>query len=99
MIEPGEIVLCNVKVIDAKKRIFVLKEVIFSQDYDKDRTHFYQSSSRDRRYTSKVKSKFDLKIINIDVIARLGYKFNSTDYTEHQKSETKTRDLNGTYQQ
>ena len=94
----GEIVLCNLKLKPIKKESFYLKDVIFSNPYEKKRFELIYSNRNDRRLIDLTGFKEDLKIINIEVISRHGFKNKSKGFTLAKKSDNSRNKITGTYE-
>ena len=96
-VELGEIVYCNIKVYDGKN-FHLIEKIVFSNPYDFERLEFNANIAEDNRYFKDINNKTKLKIINIDIIERLGYRNKSKGYTE-VKANTEIRNkITGAYE-
>lgn len=96
-IKLGEIVLCNLKLKAKNKESFILKDVVFSYDYDYKKTFLNYSIMNDRRIIKKTGLKENLTIISIEVLSRHGFKNKSKDYTEVKANKVGKRDKSGNH--
>jgi len=98
MIEPGEIVHCNITLLTAKKKVVVVNEIVFAREYEGEMKTKY-TMVEDGGY---IKNRFgldeDVTITKIDVIKSMGYKVkdfgSSLGFSAAEKNE---RQANGTY--
>lgn len=96
-VDLGEIVLCNIKVYDGKN-YHLIEKTVFSNPYENERLYFNIDNQEDKRYFRDIKNKSRLKIIDIDVISRHGYKNKSKGFTE-VKANTEIRNkITGAYE-
>jgi len=84
----GEIVYCNLT-IEYKGNKHILKEVV----YKNDGKLFYK-----RNHLEKLKIKEAVKVIDVDVISRLGFENKSKEYTEVKVNNEKRNKITGAYE-
>lgn len=96
--ELGQIVYCNLHLKTKNNKKVVLKETVFSYDYEKKRTKLYWSVLDDKRLIKRTGFEEDLIIEKIDVIKELGYKNKSKEYTLAKANKLSKRDKMGGYE-
>jgi len=72
MVEPGEIVYCNLT-IEYKKKNYILKEVVYKNTGEL----FYN-----KLILNKIKINEPVEVKNVEIIARLGFENKSKEFTE-----------------
>ena len=84
----GEIVYCNLT-IEHKGNKHILKEVVYKNNNEL----FYK-----RTHLEKLKIKEAVKVIDVDVISRLGFENKSKEYTEVKANNEKRNKITGAYE-
>lgn len=84
----GEIVYCNLT-IEYKGNKHMLKEVV----YKNDGNLFYKRSCLE-----KLKIKEAVKVIDVNVISRLGFENKSKEFTEVKANNEKRNKITGAYE-
>ena len=84
----GEIVYCDLT-IEYKENKHILKEVV----YKNDGKLFYK-----RNHLEKLKIKEAVKVIDVNVISRLGFENKSKEYTEVKANNEKRNKTTGAYE-
>jgi len=84
----GEIVYCNLT-IEHKGNKHILKEVVYKNNGEL----FYK-----RNYLEKLKIKEAVKVIDVDVISRLGFENKSKEFTEVKANNEKRNKITGAYE-
>ena len=99
-IDKGEIVLCNIEITykeDLKAKSIKLNRVVFSREYISN----YPILDKNNFITSKIKTKgilSDIKVIDLSVIVRTGYKHNIKGYTKAAKNNEGRNKITGVYE-
>lgn len=89
MIEPGEIVHCNLTFITKKKNVIEVKNAVLGRPYEgKFQTVYSISSTEDAGFLIRHKIDEDVELVKVDVIKSLGFKVKSEGYSEVKKNET-----------
>jgi len=84
----GEIVYCNLT-IEHKGNKHILKEVVYKNNNEL----FYK-----RTHLEKLKIKEAVKVIDVDVISRLGFENKSKEFTEVKANNEKRNKITGAYE-
>jgi|TARA_R110001632_G_scaffold6803_1_gene27497 hypothetical protein len=84
----GEIVYCNLT-IEHKGNKHILKEVVYKNNGEL----FYK-----RNHLEKLKIKEAVKVIDVDVISRLGFENKSKEFTEVKANNEKRNKITGAYE-
>ena len=84
----GEIVYCNLT-IEHKGNKHILKEVVYKNNSEL----FYK-----RNHLEKLKIKEAVKVIDVDVISRLGFENKSKEFTEVKANNEKRNKITGAYE-
>ena len=87
-IKLGEIVYCDLT-IEHKGNKHILKKVV----YKNDGKLFYK-----RNHLEKLKIKEAVKVIDVNVISRLGFENKSKEYTEVKANNEKRNKITGAYE-
>lgn len=99
-INKGEIVYCNILLEyleNNKVKNLELNKVIFSRKYISN----YPKLDNKDIIISKIKSKYiikDIKVIDLDIIARTGYIHKHKGYTEVSKNNEVRNKITGAYE-
>jgi len=99
-INKGEIVFCNILLEyleNNKVKNLELNRVIFSRKYISN----YPKLDNKDIIISKIKSKYiikDIKVIDLDIIARTGYIHKHKGYTEVSKNNEVRNKITGAYE-
>jgi hypothetical protein len=87
-VEFKEIVYCNLTII-FKTKTYLIKKVV----YKNDGKLFYE-----KKHLSPLNINEPVKIINIDIISRLGFENKAIGYTEVKKNEEIRNKITGAYE-
>ena len=87
-IQNGEIVHANVKVRHKGKSI-VLKKIVYKQNNERT---FYR-----KRILDKLRIYEPVKVIDVEIISRLGFEHKSINYTKAIKNEEFRNKITGSY--
>ena len=75
MIEPGEIVHCNLTFLTKSKKTIEVKGAAFGRPYEGEfKTTYRMDSNDDYRLLIRYKIDQDVELIKVDVIKSLGFK-------------------------
>lgn len=88
LIKQGEIVYCNLK-FRYKKKEYELKDVVYKQENG----FFYN-----RRLMQPLKIEDEVRVYDIEVLARLGFENKNLGYTEVKKSNEQRNKITGAYE-
>jgi len=100
IIDKGEIVFCNIEINykeDLKIKNIKLNRVVFSRDYISN----YPILDKNNFITSKIKRNgiiSDIKVIDLIVIVRTGFKHNIKGYTKAAKNNEGRNKISGVYE-
>jgi hypothetical protein len=95
--EKGEIVYCNLKLRRNNGVIVNLENCVFSLPYEGERILLKFDDMSDRKLIKKTKLKEDLKIEQINIIKKLGFKNKTNSYIEVVKNNNNKRNIMGGY--
>ena len=88
LIKKGEIVYCNLK-FRYKKKEYELKDVVYKQENG----FFYN-----RRLMQPLKIDDEVRVYDIEILARLGFENKNLGYTEVKKSNEQRNKITGAYE-
>ena len=75
MIEPGEIVHCNLTFVTKNKKTIEIKDAVFGRPYEGEfQTGYSMESNDDSRLLMRYKITEDVILVKLEVIKSLGYK-------------------------
>ena len=94
-IEKGEIVYANIVMKDKSNKIYDLRKVVFSRNWE---CNFPLLTKKDyNRFLLRYNIKSDVEVIDCTIISRTGYKHKDQGYTSAKKNEQIRDDVTGAY--
>lgn len=106
-LDPGEIVYCDITYQyerpfrkRLKKEVVTLRNVVFGREYVSDYPSLdYNTYKRDIRKINKKKPlDCDVKVIDLQIHSRVGFKNKSKGYTEVKRNEQIRNKITGAYE-
>tara|TARA_Y100001960_G_C14492535_1_gene737461 strand:- start:363 stop:659 length:297 start_codon:yes stop_codon:yes gene_type:complete len=94
-IAPGEIVYATITLKDEKNRIHELRKVIFSREWNC--AFPLLDISIYGRFLKQNNLKNNATVVDVDIIARTGFKHKDKGYTTAKKNEQVRDDITGAY--
>ena len=94
-ISPGEIVYANVTIQDEKEKIHELRKVVFSRNWECQ--YPILTRSEYSRFLNQNNFKSDVKLIDLHVITRTGFKHKDQGSTRAKKNEQVRDETTGAY--
>jgi len=94
-IREGEIVYATITVKDDKNKIYELRKVVFSRDWKCKYPLLEQKSYS--RFLKQNNIITDATVIDIEIIARTGFKHKDKGYTTAKKNDQSRDDITGAY--
>jgi hypothetical protein len=98
MIEPGEIVFCNLTCKTDKGKALTVKRIVFSCGYNGLSKKLLYAVSEDQYLINKFGLKEDIEIVAIEVISSLGYRHKHTGFSEVRKGDEVRNKITGAYE-